>query len=138
MLAFGTASTNRLATVVPELQLLATNVLAYEIIDFAVTDGRRSKERQNQYFAEGRSKVKWPKSRHNVMHPDDLAKALDMTPFVNGVLSYEKTHCCVLAGIVLSEAKRLGLNLRWGGNWDRDLEPVTDQTFQDLVHYELI
>jgi peptidoglycan L-alanyl-D-glutamate endopeptidase CwlK len=31
----------------------------------------------------------------------------------------------------------LGVKLRWGGNWDRDGEPVTDQDFQDLVHFEL-
>ncbi len=138
MLQFGNASKRRLATVVPELQKLAHNVLAIGLIDFSVTDGRRSRELQEQYFAEKKSKVHWPESRHNVMHPDDLAKAFDLTPFVNGKLSYHKAHCILLAGIVLTEAKHLGLNVRWGGNWDMDLEPVTDQDFQDLVHFELV
>lgn len=138
MLRFGKASKRRLATVAKELQHLAEEALAVEIIDFSVTDGRRSKERQNQYFAEGKSKVQWPDSHHNVLEPDDLAEAFDLTPFVNGALSYDKTHCCVLAGVILTKAKELGLKIRWGGNWDRDLEPITDQDFQDLVHYELV
>lgn len=33
---------------------------------------------------------------------------------------------------------KLGIDIRWGGNWDMDGEPVTDQNFQDLVHFELV
>jgi hypothetical protein len=32
----------------------------------------------------------------------------------------------------------VGVMIRWGGNWDMDGEPITDQDFQDLVHFELI
>jgi len=32
--------------------------------------------------------------------------------------------------------KMLEVDLRWGGNWDMDGEPITDQDFQDLVHFE--
>jgi len=36
----------------------------------------------------------------------------------------------------LSVGKMLEVDLRWGGNWDMDGEPITDQDFQDLVHFE--
>lgn len=137
MLRFGKASRERLKTIVPELQALAIDALAVGVIDFTVTDGRRSRERQQLYYETGRSKVMWPHSRHNVLQPYMLAEAMDLTPYVNGRLSYNKAHCCVLAGVVLTLAKRRKLEIRWGGNWDMDLEPVTDQDFQDLVHFEL-
>ncbi len=35
-------------------------------------------------------------------------------------------------------AKGCWINIRWGGNWDQDGEPVTDQDFQDLMHYEIV
>lgn len=138
MLRFGRASRQRLATVVDELQRLAQESLATGIMDFSVTDALRPKDRQNQYFAEGKSKVQWPDSKHNVLNPGDKAKAFDLTPWVDGKSSYDKYHCCVLAGVVLTKAKELGIEIRWGGNWDRDLEPVTDQDFNDLVHYEIV
>ena len=47
-------------------------------------------------------------------------------------------HCCVLAGIILTCAVKRGIKIRWGGNWDMDSEPITDQDFQDLVHYERV
>ena len=57
-------------------------------------------------------------------------------PVINGKLSWEKEHCLVLAGMVLAIGKTLGHSIRWGGNWDMDGEPITDQDFQDLVHFE--
>ncbi len=33
-------------------------------------------------------------------------------------------------------AKDLKIEIRWGGDWDRDGD-TTDQTFNDLVHWEL-
>jgi len=37
---------------------------------------------------------------------------------------------------MLAAAALAKVKIRWGGNWDMDGEPVTDQEFQDLVHYE--
>ena len=31
----------------------------------------------------------------------------------------------------------MGIDLRWGGDWDRDTE-VRDNTFDDLVHFEIV
>lgn len=134
---FGRASKKRLATVRPALQCLCQAVLELGIMDFSVVEGARSKEDQERYFREGKSKLHWPDSKHNVRFEGDLANAVDLVPYINGRLSWRKDHCCILAGLVLATARSLGLDIRWGGNWDCDTEPITDQDFQDLVHFEL-
>jgi peptidoglycan L-alanyl-D-glutamate endopeptidase CwlK len=133
---FSPKSDNNLATVIPKLQRVANRALGYGIIDFSVIEGRRTKERQNWYYSTGRSKLKWPSSKHNVLNPCDPARAMDLVPFVNGEPSWNYYHCCVLAGVVLAAAKEEGVKIRWGGNWNMDGEPITDQSFQDLTHYE--
>lgn len=131
-------SRQRLATVDPVLALVFEEALKAGLIDIAIIQGRRSKEQQNVYYAAGKSKVQWPNSKHNTETPNELAQAIDAGPVVHGKISWEKDHCIYLAGIVMATAASLGVKIRWGGNWDMDGEPVTDQSFQDLVHYEKI
>lgn len=71
------------------------------------------------------------------MHNRFPSKAIDVAPYVNGKASYDYRHCCFFAGVVLAIAGMLKIKVRWGGNWDMDEEVMTDQDFQDLVHFEL-
>jgi len=43
----------------------------------------------------------------------------------------------LMAGHIQSIATRLDYEIRWGGDWDRDGE-LTDQTFMDLGHFEIL
>jgi peptidoglycan LD-endopeptidase CwlK len=43
----------------------------------------------------------------------------------------------LFAGYVLATAKAMGIDLRWGGDWNRDTE-VRDNSFDDLVHFEIV
>jgi hypothetical protein len=106
--------------------------LRWGIIDFSVTESHRVKGRQNRLYILKKSRVKWPRSKHNSLP----SEAIDLVPWVNGAGSYDRAHCLVLAGVILAAAAVLGVVVRWGGNWDMDGEPVTDQDFQDLVHFE--
>ena len=133
MYKFGKSSEDRLLSVHPDLVAVCRKMLSYSILDATVVQGRRSKEDQDRAFKEGKSKLKYPQSRHN----SDPSEAVDIAPFVNGKVSWNTQHCLVLAGLMLAAASELGIKVRWGGNWDRDGEPVTDQTFNDLVHFEL-
>ena len=114
------------------LRWVSREALALGLMDFAVICTHRNKQDQNLAFYADKSKVKWPNGKHNSLP----AKAMDCVPYINGKASWNKLHCCVLAGIMLAVAKKLGIPLRWGGNWDMDGEPITDQDFQDLVHFE--
>lgn len=134
---FGKQSTGNLLTCTTNLQLVMNKALYLGLIDFSITEGIRSKAEQNRYYKLGRSDFPWPDSKHNVLNEEtDRAKAVDAPPYVNSKVSYNYYHCCYLAGIILSTGKFLGIDIKWGGNWDMDGEPITDQDFQDLVHYE--
>lgn len=131
---FGEASLTKLFTVESRLQIVMHSAIDTGIIDFAVIEGHREKNIQDDYYTNGMSKVKWPDGKHNKVP----SEAVDVAPFINGKVSWNKLHCCVLAGVILSCAAKLSIGIRWGGNWDMDGEPITDQDFQDLVHFELV
>lgn len=134
MYKFGNQSKENLSTCRLELQRVAWHALSLNIVDFACIEGHRGKEKQNEYFAAGKSRVQWPNGKHN----KKISEAFDLVPYVNGRASWVVSHCIFLAGIVLASAAMLGYKVRWGGNWDMDGEVMTDQKFQDLVHYELV
>ena len=133
-LKFGRRSLTSLETCHPGLQVIAYKALSTSIIDFTILCGHRSKEEQDAHFEQGTTQLKWPNSKHNKFPSD----AVDIVPWIRGKLSWNPLHCCFLAGILLTCAKELGYTLRWGGNWNMNLEPITDQTFQDLAHFEIV
>jgi peptidoglycan L-alanyl-D-glutamate endopeptidase CwlK len=40
------------------------------------------------------------------------------------------------AGYIKAVAFRLGINIRWGGDWDGDID-FSDNAFNDLPHFEI-
>lgn len=137
MFAYGKASTKELLTVDEKLQKVFYKVLELGIVDISILQGVRSKEEQNLYYLHGKSKVKWPDSKHNTKKKSDKSQAVDACPYINGKASFNNMHCCFLAGIIFAVAASMGIKIRWGGNWNMDHEPITGQEFQDLVHYEI-
>lgn len=135
---FGQKSESELATIKDNLANICRKALSYGIIDATVIQGRRSKEEQDRYYKLGKSRVKWPNGKHNTLTPVELSRAVDIVPYVNGKPSWDKNHCLVWAGVMLAAAAEAGVEIRWGGNWDCDGEPITDQGFQDLAHFELV
>ncbi len=129
----GKRSKEKRDTCCVEMKTIIDFAIGLDIMDFTVVEGHRTKEKQNKYFDEGKSRIKWPDGKHNTL-PSDAA---DIAPYINGKISWEKIHCVHLAGIIVAVGAMLGYKVRWGGNWDMDYEPVTDQDFQDLVHFEI-
>lgn len=147
---FSSRSTMRLSTIRPELATLFGEVVRRR--DCTILCGVRSKAEQDRLCNIGRSKVMWPNSKHNVEHPDDLARAVDVAPYFADqdppiiwpyAAQFRKDYAkeCGLyynfAGYVQAIAERKGIRIRWGGDWDGDGR-YTDQSFDDLVHYELL
>jgi peptidoglycan L-alanyl-D-glutamate endopeptidase CwlK len=117
-----------------KLQLLVFEVSSQ--MDIIVIETHRSVERQTELYAKGKTKVKH--SKHNFKP----SRAIDIAPY------YKKNNKMVipwedhrpfyfLGGLMMRSAKLHNIKLRWGGDWDSDLD-FADQTFNDLVHYELI
>ena len=129
--SFSKNSAKKLETCCIELQTLFKEVI--KEMDCTIIEGTRPKWKQNLYFKQGKSKVKFPNGKHNKIPSD----AVDVIPYIKGKGSWNVHHCCYFAGCVMSIARKLDTKIRWGGNWDLDEEIMTDQDFQDLAHYEI-
>ena len=126
-------SKDRLATCDQRLQDVFNEVIKH--VDCSVLEGHRSKERQNKLYDEKRTKVKYPNGRHNF----NPSKAVDVTPYP--VKWEDRERQTFFAGFVLGIARSMGINLRWGGNWDMYKEngkwEVADNRFDDFPHFEI-
>ena len=59
---------------------------------------------------------------------------MDITPYP--VNWEDRERQTLFAGFVIGLAKHMGVNLRWGGDWEQDFE-VMDNRFDDFPHFEL-
>ena len=125
---FSEKSFAKLATCHPLLQRVFHEVI--RDFDCTVLEGHRDKDRQNQMVDDGKSQVRWPDGKHNTVP----SCAVDVTPYP--IQWDDRERQTLFAGDVLATAKAMGVNLRWGGDWDRDTE-VRDNSFDDLVHFEI-
>ena len=128
MAKFGRKSRERLATADSKLQKVFNEVINY--VDCSVLEGHRSKERQNKLYEEGKTKVLYPKGRHNA----SPSRAVDVVPYPVDWNDRERFH--LFAGFVLGVARGMGITLRWGGDWNMNFE-VDVNKFDDFPHFEL-
>ena len=132
---FSKTSKQRLATCHQDLQTLFNQVINH--FDCTILCGHRGEKEQNEHYASGRSKVKWPNGKHN----KTPSMAVDAAPYP--IDWKDRERMILFAGYVMGVAQVLhdeGMiahRLRWGGDWDRDTE-VADNGFDDLVHFELV
>ena len=125
---FGKRSKERLASCNADLRMVFNEVIKF--VDCTILEGHREKERQNQLFDEGKTKVLYPDGRHN----DFPSNAVDVVPYP--VDWKDRERMTLFAGFVLGVASQMGIELRWGGDWDQDFE-VKDNMFDDFPHFEI-
>ena len=125
---FGRKSKERLNTSDSNLQKVFNEVIKH--VDCSVLEGHREKDRQNKLYEEGKTKVKYPNGRHN----RQPSSAVDVTPYPIDWKDRERQT--LFAGFVIGVASQMGINLRWGGDWDQDFQ-VVDNRFDDFPHFEL-
>lgn len=122
----------RLKDVHPDLIYVATFVDL--IMPLNVIEGHRPEARQLELFKQGKTKLKHGK------HNDLPSRAIDIAPsrfdWKNPNKLTEVYKMYYLAGLMMAVAHDKGIDLRWGGDWDRD-QDFGDQTFNDLVHFEI-
>lgn len=135
MASFGRRSTEQINTCDQRLIWVFASVV--ERYDCSVLEGRRSFSRQLELFNEGKSKLKIGK---HCAEGDELSDAIDVAPYpidMEDVSFKTIARFYHFAGYVLAIARELKVDVRWGGDWDSDLN-FADQTFDDLVHWELV
>ena len=90
-------------------------------VDFTVTEGLRTPERQQQLVNDGFSQTM--KSKHLTGH------AVDLVAIVNGKVSWDKEHYPEIARAMKKAADDQQVKIRWGGDF---------KSFFDGPHFELI
>tara|TARA_R110002012_G_scaffold30659_2_gene92547 strand:- start:1463 stop:1858 length:396 start_codon:yes stop_codon:yes gene_type:complete len=125
---FSKKSLSKLETCDKRIQDLFLRVV--KKFDCTIIEGHRSKDRQNKLFNEGKSKLKYPKGKHNAIP----SKAVDVAPYP--IDWNDRERFTYFAGYVLGIAYEMGLKIRWGGDWDMDTQ-VKDNNFDDLPHFEI-
>ena len=143
MASFGKLSMSRLITVHSDLQILFRHVVIH--YDCTILCGKRGRDVQNLAFQDGRSKVKWPNSNHNVADTDGnetygLSRAIDVAPWfaTNPRVRWnDRRSWDHFTGFVKGIAASLKIMVISGNDWDSDHD-LTDQGFIDAPHWELL
>ena len=117
---FSQRSLDRLQGVHPDLVKVVIKALEISEIDFCITEGLRSIEKQKQLVAKGASTTM--RSRHLTGHAIDLAAVIDKEIRWDWAL-YDK-----LAQSMKEAAHELQIPIEWGGDW---------KTFKDGPHFQL-
>lgn len=91
--------------------------------DFCVHDGVRTVEQQRAMVASGASKTM--KSRH-LVQADGFGHAVDLVPWINGQPRWEWKPIYVIAAAMRRACIEQGVQLTWGGVWDRRLTDLPD------------
>ena len=113
-------SRKRLEGVHPDLVAVVEAAAEVTEVDFIVTEGLRSKERQEQLVRAGASKTL--KSRHLTGHAVDLAAK------VGNEVRWDWPLYHKLAAAMKDSAAALGIEIEWGGDW---------KSFPDGPHFQL-
>lgn len=94
-------------------------------IDVLIYCTWRGEEEQNKAFAEGKSKLKFPKSKHNAVDEEGkpASRAFDAVPTKGNILLWSDSAKFAKMGEIAEE-----LGLEWGGSW---------KTFKDRPHFQL-
>jgi hypothetical protein len=129
MPSFSAVSLARLNTCDPRLvEVFMRVVLHY---DCSILCGHRGSEEQDEALRTGRSRLRFPMSKHNRVP----SIAVDAAPYPIDWDDHVRFR--VFGGFVLGMATAMGIRLRWGGDWDMDWD-FNDQSLIDLPHFELI
>jgi len=134
---FSATSKQRLDTCHRDLRILFAHVL--QDFDCTIVCGHRDKPEQDKAFAEGKSKLKYPQSKHNKIP----SEAVDAAPYINGKIDWTRDQMLFFAGYVKGKADQLfkigvmSHRIRLGADFSGDND-VTDEKFKDEPHFELM
>lgn len=132
-------SISNLRQVHPDLVAVVERAIQITEQDFIVIEGVRTQERQDELWAQGRTKpgpiVTWTKdaSSHGI-GKDGYGHAVDICPFPVDWNDISKFDLIYVA--MMSAAQELGVRLRYGGDWDMDGK-LREKGETDSPHFEL-
>lgn len=138
---FSQQSKERLSQCHSDIRAVMNEVI--KRFDCTILCGYRGEKEQNEAVARGASKTPFPTSMHN----KTPSLAVDVVPYPVrwpdqekdlALSEADKNRIYYFAGQMVGIARMMGVELRWGGDWNGDTD-LRDQLghFTDLPHYEL-
>ena len=117
---FSEKSNSKLYGVDERLVRVAALALQLSPVDFGITEGVRTLERQKELVKAGASRTL--KSKHLE------GKAIDVVAYVGGKVAWDWPLYEKIAKAFKQAAAELDVNIKWGGDW---------ATFKDGPHFQL-
>jgi len=150
MAQFGSTSRERLNTCNLNIQKVMFEVInllpwtdplsGITIEDCTIIEGHRNLIRQNYLYDTRKSQTRYPNSNHN-SQPSNAVDAASYHSTKPHIHWNDKDEFEAFSRLVLTVATTLEINLRWGGDWDRDgvrVDRDPHETFFDGPHFEEI
>ncbi len=134
MPSFSNKSLKILETCHEDLNLLFKEVV--KKFDCTILSGFRDEEEQNNLFDEGLTQLKFPHSNHNKF----ASRAVDVVPYFRQephIRWDDLQSFCLFAGFVIGVSSQMGINIRWGGNFNMS-DDIHSNDFIDMPHFELV
>ncbi|MDH5626445.1 MAG: M15 family metallopeptidase [Nitrospira sp.] len=117
---FSKRSLSRLEGVHPDLVNVVHRALTKTTVDFGVSEGVRTLERQRKLVASGASTTM--RSRHLTGH------AVDLVAYIGSDIAWDWPLYRKIADAMKEAAEELNVPIEWGGDW---------RTFKDGPHFQL-
>jgi len=135
----GQRSLDRLRNVHPDLVRVVKRAITLSTQDFSVLEGVRSLKRQEELYAQGRTKpgpvVTWTMNSKHRKQKDGFGHAVDLVPYPldwNDLAKFD-----AISRAMFAAAKDEGVKIRWGADWDQDGKP-RERKETDSPHFELV
>mgnify|MGYP001172325341 FL=1 len=120
MYTFGKTSMSNLKGVHQDLVSIMVEAISTSKVDFGISEGLRTKERQRELVKEGKSQTM--NSRHLTGH------AVDIFIYKDKKAVWEFSEYIDVAHLIKSIGSDKGITIEWGGDWE---------TFKDAPHFQL-
>lgn len=127
-------SLDNLEGVHPSLVQLIKSAIVDTPVDFTVVEGVRTTKKQQEYYAQGRTKpgkivtysdgiIK--KSNHQIK-ADGYGHAVDLYPYFDGKVQVDHKDTIKklkqISDHIKAKAKCMNINIVWGGNWKKPFD----------------